>query len=214
MSRLGFTQRDLQIIDVHELLAQVGGYYRHELSDFDSMMWARAIELYGDMPVKRFLVHHIESAGPKDDFFPRIGAFFRFVDPGRNNAIAAFEELREQVSRCGPWRSPSFSSPAIVRTVQSMGGWVQVNRELPSPEADRFGYEAYFKRFEAAFTVACSEAALQPGEKPERLLGLHSLKSLEHRHGEQQAAGLIAHEVKPVGNEPARADRRMETARR
>jgi hypothetical protein len=181
MSRLGFTESDLKKIDVHTMLAQVGGYYRHELSDFDSMMWARAIELYGDMPVKRFLVHHIESAGPKDDFFPKVGAFFRFIDPSANNALAAFEELREQVSRCGPWRSPVFRSPAIVRAVQSMGGWVQVNKELPSPEADRFGYEAFYKRFEAAYTVACSEVALMSGAKSERLLGLHSLKALEQK---------------------------------
>lgn len=190
MSRLGFTEADLHKINVHKLLAQVGGYYRHDMSDFDSMMWARAIDLYGDMPVKRFLVHHIESAGPKEDYFPKIAAFFRFVDPGANNAIAAFEELREQVSRCGPWRSPVFKSQAIVLAVQAMGGWVQVNRELPSPEADRFGYEAYFKRFEAAYAVACSRAALMDGAKADRLLGLHSLKALERRSS-SSPAGLL-----------------------
>lgn len=206
MSRLGFTEADLASIDVYTMLSQVGGYYRYELSEIDSLMWSRAITLYGDMPVKRFLVHHMENADPKHDFFPRIAAFFKFIDPGANNAIAAFEELREQVARCGPWCNPVFRSHAIVRTVQALGGWVQVNKELPSPEADRFGYEAFYKRFEAAYSVACSEMALHHGAQSERLLGLHSVMALEHAQGSPAAAGLLSHDLDAQGRRAKRGE--------
>lgn len=153
---------------VHTLV-EVLAYYKHQATDFEAMMWNRIIEQHGDGAVIAFLQAHVM----RSQYAPKVNEALAMLQPGANNAAAAFMALTDGVARCGPYKAPAFEDPALVDAVVRMGGWAAVNEQMPSPQV-RFDYEAYFKRFETAYQMACADLALR---RPlhTQLLGLHDI---------------------------------------
>lgn len=170
--------------DAKEVLAEVMGLYRCEMTGLEVRLWKGMIADFGDQAVINFLIKHCENSV----FAPKPAEANKALRPGRDNAGAAFEELLRAVSKQGPYVNPTFMDPAISGAVLLLGGWAKVNQELPDPAAARFDYEAYSKRFEILYQQACADLML--GAAPVALLGLHALHSIDLKRKAQLQLAL------------------------
>lgn len=172
------------VMGVKGLLSEICTYYKHAPTDMEADLWMITVREFGAGPVKRALMEHVG----RSEFMPKIGEIRTALGAaGTGNAFAAFESVRLQVERVGPYLSPHFDDPAIGLAVVDMGGWAYLNEKMPCPVAARFDYESMAKRFAVAYESA--RARLARGEsQPVALLGLHSAQ----RESERQSALLAA----------------------
>jgi hypothetical protein len=154
-------------------MVEVFAYYRYVVTDFEASIWNKLISEYGDHAVVAFLQEHVRTS----TFAPKISDAQRLLSPVGGNEEAAFLRLTEEVRRRGPYGNPRFEEdPAIAVAVSHLGGWATLNAEMPDPGA-RFDYEAYQRRFAAAYQLARSQQMVLGGPNAPRvkLSGLHSL---------------------------------------
>jgi hypothetical protein len=152
-----------------QAMVETFAYYKYEVTKFEADLWARIIDEYGDEAVLAFLQAHLRTS----QFAPKVSDAQRLLSPEGGNEEAAFLRLAQEVRRCGPYGNPRFEDPAIASAVTSLGGWAVVNEQLPDPMA-RFDYEAFQRRFSAAYQVARSEQVVSRPQRIE-LRGLHAL---------------------------------------
>lgn len=170
MNQVDFTEAAFHQLSAQDIIVKViGGHYSYAISEVEMALWLTMVRLYGEDALRIFTLDYIRSGNRQE---PRPHSFEAFVDPSKGSPVVAFEHLRELVARVGPYESPPIDG-AMAAAVRALGGWPQVNSELPIPD-DRFAYDAYRKRFEAAFTSARSALLLgkADGSRP---LGLHDL---------------------------------------
>lgn len=156
------------------VLVEVFAYFKYEVTDFEAAMWTRLIAEHGDQAVVAFLQEHVRTS----TFAPKIADAQRMLSPIGGNDEAAFLRLIAEVRRTGPYVAPAFEDdPAIAAAVTHLGGWSTLNAELPDPSA-RFDYEAYQRRFAAAYQLARSQQTVMGTRMPRvKLNGLHSLSA-------------------------------------
>jgi hypothetical protein len=160
-----------KLSSAQQLLTEVFGYYKHKVTPFEATLWNRLIEEFGDAPIERFLSAHVQ----RSSFAPRVNEAMALLRPGAGDSMGAMLALQQAVSRIGPYNAPDFKDPAIALAVEDLGGWVSVNTQMPS-EQDRFGFDAFFKKFDVAYRGATSRLAFQSATAP-KLRGLHDLRS-------------------------------------
>lgn len=136
-------------------LAQVFAYYNHNCTDFERNVWVGLLKRYGPEELQSFLAHHMSSSR----FRPMIEDAQRFFEPGRDDVQSAMLQLSQAVSKYGPYWNPVFSDPAIAEAVSRMGGWAEINRQMPDPVEDRHAYREFGERFAAAYKMASSDVA-------------------------------------------------------
>lgn len=156
-------------ITARHALIETFAYYKYQVTDFEASLWSRLIDEYGDEAVKAFLQAHVCAS----NFAPRIADAQKLLSPERGNEEAAFLRLMQEVKRSGPYADPAFADPALAAAVVHMGGWATVNEQLPDPHA-RFDFDAYQKRFQAAYQLARAEQMSAPS-RAVQLRGLHAL---------------------------------------
>jgi hypothetical protein len=166
-------------------MVEVFAYYKYVVTDFEASIWTRLISEYGDHAVVAFLQEHVRTS----TFAPKISDAQRLLSPVGGNEEAAFLRLTEEVRRRGPYGNPRFEEdPAIAVAVSHLGGWATLNAEMPDPGA-RFDYEAYQRRFAAAYQLARSQQVVTgsvggpggSGVPRIPLRGLHALSAPTQR---------------------------------
>jgi hypothetical protein len=169
------------------VLTEAFAYYGHIPTQFEAGLWMKLVAQHGEQAVARFLQHHLLSS----PFPPKLADAQRMLSPISGNDEAAFLRLIEEVRVKGPYSCPDFSSePAIASAVEQLGGWAAVNAQLPDPSA-RFDYEAFQRRFAAAYQMARSHQVVQgPGTPRAQLRGLHALSAPSALPGAAPAANL------------------------
>jgi hypothetical protein len=171
--------------DARRAMVEVCAYYKYVVTDFEASMWTKLINEYGDQAVVAFLQEHVRTS----TFAPKIADAQRLLSPVGGNEEAAFLRLTEEVRRRGPYGNPRFDDdPAIAAAVSHLGGWATLNAEMPDPGA-RFDYEAYQRRFAAAYQMARSQRVVMgavggpagSGVPRVHLRGLHALSAPAQR---------------------------------
>jgi hypothetical protein len=180
-------------MDAREALVETFAYYKYEVTRFEADLWSRIIDEHGDEAMLAFLQTHLRTS----QFAPKISDAQRLLSPGHASEDAAFLSLNAAVRQCGPYGNPRFDDPAIATAVRQLGGWAAVNEQLPAPTAVH-DFEAFKRRFAAAYEVARAQHAIQ-GKPSHRLLGLHALASssrpdqaLGHQHDSDRCIAQVA----------------------
>ncbi len=180
-------------MSAREALVETFAYYKYEVTKFEAELWARIIDEYGDDAVLSFLQSHLRSS----QFAPKVADAQRLLCPDKGNEEAAFLKLTQAVRRFGPYSAPRLDDPAIALAIASLGGWAAVNEQMPSPEA-RFDYEAFQRRFGAAYQIAVSEIAMRRAPRI-KLRGLHALSAPERASVGIDEAGAVAARPRSLG---------------
>lgn len=171
--------------DARKVMVEVFAYYKYVVTDFEASIWTGLINEHGDQAVVAFLQEHVRTS----TFAPKISDAQRLLSPIGGNEEAAFLRLTEEVRRRGPYGNPRFQDdPAIAAAVSHLGGWARLNAEMPDPGA-RFDYEAYQRRFAAAYQLARSQQVVlgraggagESGVPRIHLRGLHALSAPAQR---------------------------------
>lgn len=166
---------------IAQVMGAAAGNY--EPSDMEIAMWEDLAARFGDDALIRFARHHIQVT----KFAPHISDALKFLS-GATDAPHAMLALTREVRCTGPWESPRFDDAAVGVAVDYLGGWERVCSELPDP-SDRFSYDAFFKRFETAYTGA--QTALASGRaQPVVLVGHHDVNRLQLEQRQRLALGL------------------------
>ena len=173
-------------MSAREALVETFAYYKYEVTRFEADLWSRMIDEYGDDAVIAFLQSHLRAS----QFAPKISDAQRLLCPDKADEDAAFVRLTQAVRRSGPYAAPRLEDPALALAVVNLGGWAAVNAQLPTPEA-RFDYEAFHRRFAAAYRSALSDIALRRAPRVE-LRGLHASSAPEIAEGNREAAVIVA----------------------
>ncbi len=174
---------------VNLLLIEMSAYYKHTISMFEAALWQTVIGEFGEDPVYNALMQYCSSPAA---FMPKVGEIRVRLGSGEASAALAFEEVRALVASAGPYVEPPIEDPAIVATIQALGGWVEVNKAMPDPTVDRFGFEALQKRFATLYT---QHRAMATAGKLGPQLPLRSAHTPLLASAVGQAA--IAHEAPP-----------------
>lgn len=171
-------------------LNEVMGYYAREMTELEAVGWIKLIGDFGDDAITRFLLTHMESS----PFAPKLNEAIKMLDPGRRDSTSAYEELYRAVKSCGPYIAPEFKDPALAGAVILLGGWAQVNEQMPDSPGS-FEDTAYRKRFDAMYSQACSDMVFNR-QVASKLRGLHDLS---------KPAGLLGFQAQggaPAATEP------------
>ncbi len=116
--------------------------------------------------VSRALQAHIQN--PDTGMFnPKPADIIRHIDgDGESAALRAWSMVEQAISEVGPYQSVVFDSPAAMRTIEDMGGWIQLCNvsydELP------FRKNEFAKRFQGYRNI-------KPLTWPNKLKGLAEL---------------------------------------
>ena len=168
---------DPEIRLASKLLSEICTYYKHAPTDMEADLWMVTAREFTVPVLRRALMEHVG----RSEFMPRIGEIRKALGAvGTSSAEAAFECVRIQVERVGPYRSPNFEDPAIGLALLDMGGWSYVNEVMPCPMTKQFDYQSMAKRFAVAYERA--RAKLTRGEaSPVAVRGLHYLNRADER---------------------------------
>lgn len=174
------------IAAANKLLSETCAYYKYTPGDMEADLWQLAMKEFGPLAVMRAIMEHVGVS----DFMPKIGGIRRALGASSaNTPLVAFERVRAEVERVGPYASPVFEDPAIGLAIQEMGGWVWMNEAMPSPEFRRLDYESMGKRFGVAYETARSR--LNRGEAVAiECKGLHRISHEEL--GAKQGADRVS----------------------
>lgn len=153
------------------VLAEVMAMYKHEVTHFESVLWLELIQQYGEPPIIRALMDHAREG---TSFAPKVAEIRKRLNPAHGDVGIALEVVLRHAREQGPYRSPTFSDPAIVLAIQGMGGWAAVaGEQLPDPAADPHGWRAFSDRFSAAYREAKGRLLVSPDMNLPRLSGIH-----------------------------------------
>ncbi len=120
-------------------------------------------------------IEQVETAAMKAvqscKFFPKIVELRELLDGGaEERALVGWETLQRAVQQYGPYKSVMFADPRIARTVDAMGGWVEVN----SWHTDEIKYRRaeFLKIYQAARSA-----------EPYALPGIHETQNAARGYG-------------------------------
>lgn len=162
-----------------EMLASMARMYNHDLTSFESMLWAGEIfSVYNDKDIILALKHYMEN-GTQSRFMPRYGDIKQLLAVEDDT----LGEIRLLVSRYGSYNppSPSETTPLLLATIEQLGGWSTVCAEMPD-SSESMLFTQYAKRAEKACQAAKKRVAIYK-QTPNALLG---------RQKQMQQANLVA----------------------
>lgn len=147
-------------------LAEVMGMYNHSMTAFEGQIWATIIDKVKSSSFQAFLQQHVLTS----KFAPKPSDAAAALALGGADAQQAYALLERHVSKCGPYATPEITDPVLISTVQQLGGWANVNEQMPSFK-DTFALKAFKERFESAFRLASHEVCIQ-GIQPRPLVAI------------------------------------------
>lgn len=168
-----------------QALTEIMAARRYEMTPFEATAWTRIINAVEPSRFIAFLGHHYTTS----PYAPTPADATRFLDLGVNPDVS-FGRLERLVKEYGPYRAPQGVEPVLQTAVELLGGWAQVNEDLPDPKAG-FEHKRFRERFDACFTEATVKVRINL-ELPQRpLLPVGA-----------RPPGLLAHEVPPGSEGP------------
>jgi hypothetical protein len=94
-----------------------------ELSELKLDFYAKALEKYTDQQIENAIM----QAGGTLKFFPKPIELIEIIDgKSQDRAIIAWDTLLAAIRRYGSYQSIVFADSKITKTVELMGGWLQV----------------------------------------------------------------------------------------
>lgn len=139
---------------------------RYELTEFEAEVWVGIAQSVPCDQFLAFLKHHVLTS----PYAPKPSDANQHFGSGTSPA-AAFEQLRRLVRENGPWNVPELHDPVLVTTIQSMGGWIAVNEQLPDV-SESHAVRAYRERFDACFNAAISQVNVRKQLPTQPLIAL------------------------------------------
>lgn len=150
-----------------EMLIEIARICKHDLSDFEALMWTTQIfECYPPEVVMRALRAHMESGTNDANFMPKYGAIKARLEP-----VRGFVEIEHAVRTGNPYVAQQFNDPVLIQAIHQMGGWERVCAEMPDPRERPIDFSQYVKRFEVALSAAKTKVEIH-GMTPRPLQGI------------------------------------------
>lgn len=170
-------ERDSHTIEqCDQALAEIMAARRYEMTQFEATAWARIINSVDPSRFIAFLGHHYATSA----YAPTPADATKFLDLGVNPDVS-FGRLERLVKQYGPYRAPQALEPVLQVAIELMGGWAQVNEDLPDPKA-AYEHKRFRERFDACFTEATVKVRINH-EAPSRPLlpvGARAAVALTH----------------------------------
>jgi len=145
-----------------QLLRLLGEQYRETLSDIRQEVLFDGLADLSLAEVERAVRAHIRTSR----FFPQVVELRELVTGNvKDQALVAFERIREEVRRVGYYGTPTRLSDGDRAMAEKVwGGWQRLCETLPAPGSDKYAFEQ--KRFIEAYDT---HARLEPQDTPPQI---------------------------------------------
>ncbi len=146
-----------------QALTEIMAARRYEMTPFEATAWTKIINAVEPKRFIAFVSHHYATS----PYAPTPADATKFLDLGINPDVS-FSRLERLVRQYGPYRAPPVSDPVLHVSIELLGGWSQVNEDLPDPRSAH-DYKRFRERFDACFTEATVKVRID-NELPQRPL--------------------------------------------
>lgn len=143
------------ITEQMNVLNEVMSASRYQMTDFEIELWMGIAKAVPKEQFMAFLRHHVLTS----PYPPKPSDANQHFGSSKDPALA-YETLRALVRENGPWNVPEQADAVMVATIQSLGGWIAVNEQLPDVR-ESHAVRAYRERFDACFNAAISQVSVR-----------------------------------------------------
>ncbi len=150
-------------MDCDKALTEIMAARRYEMTPFEAAAWTKIIDAVEPSRFIAFLGHHYTTS----PYAPTPADATKFLDLAVNPDVS-FSRLERMVKERGPYKAPTEIDPVLHMAIELLGGWAQVNEELPDSRSTH-DYKRFRERFDACFTEATVKVRIN-NEVPARPL--------------------------------------------
>lgn len=146
------------LFSLDSFFSQLTSMYNHHLTEWEALLWQTEVfNVYPEKQIVMALKCHMERS-ESSRFMPRYGDIKKLLAQDSCSIL----DLIRLVQKHGSYSAPDVNGldPILAKTIEGLGGWVQVCKELPSAE-DPISMKNYEEKFKKAVERANKKITIE-----------------------------------------------------